>query len=438
MKPKINLTTVQWSIFGIVAISYLLSYFHRLAPAAISGDLAESFGIGNATLGSLAAAYFYVHTAMQIPTGVLTDTLGPRRILTVGAAVTGAGCILFAAAPHWDVAMIGRLLVGLGTSVTFIAFLKLNALWFEESRFASIGGLTIMIGNCGAVFGATPLAWAAEYQGWRGVFMGLGVLSLVLVPLTWIIVRDRPDEFDLHVYANQMVPPITSVDPGQRSWIDGLKEVVKNRHTWPGFWINFGICGTFFCFSGLWAVPYLVDVYGYSNVVATNHTTLLLLGVALGALCIGRISDRLRNRKTVMLVFAGIYLCTWIPLIAARWLPLSATYVLFFVMGFVIPSYTLTWAAAKEANNPTFSGMATSVVNVGCFFGAGILQPLIGWILDVAQAKGSVLSGYQEALLVLFAFSAFGFLGILFLRETHGRNQWILSKELVPSIQSTK
>lgn len=435
MKPKARLATVRWTIFGVVAISYLLTFFHRLAPVAISDDLTESFGIGDVALGSLVAAYFYVQTVMQIPTGVLADTLGPRRILTLGAAVTGAGCILFAAAPHWHVAMIGRLLVGLGTSVTFIAFLKLNALWFEESRFSSIGGLTIMIGNFGAVFGGTPLAWVVAHQGWREVFVGLGVLSLVLVPLTWIVVGDRPAKFGFYVHANPMMPPVASIEPGQRNWIDGLKEVARNRRTWPGFWINLGIGGTFFCFSGLWAMPYLVDVYGYSKMVAANHTTLLLLGVALGALCIGRISDRLRNRKTVMFVFAGIYLCTWMPLMVASRLPLSATYALFFVMGFVIPSYTLTWAAAKEANNPTFSGVATGVVSVGCFLGAGILQPLIGWILDVARAEGNVLLGYQESLLVLFGFSAFGLFAILFLQETYGRNQWIISEEPVSSSQ---
>ncbi|MBW7926002.1 MAG: MFS transporter, partial [Burkholderiaceae bacterium] len=79
--------------------SYLMSMFHRVAPAAIAQDLASAFEVGAASLGALAATYFYVYTVMQIPTGVLADTLGPRRILTLGGIVAGAGSLLFGLAP---------------------------------------------------------------------------------------------------------------------------------------------------------------------------------------------------------------------------------------------------------------------------------------------------------------------------------------------------
>ncbi len=64
--------------------------------------------MSGAALGVLAATYFYVYTVMQLPTGVLADTLGPRRVLTVGAIIGGAGSILFGSAgrvylvcAHW-------------------------------------------------------------------------------------------------------------------------------------------------------------------------------------------------------------------------------------------------------------------------------------------------------------------------------------------------
>jgi MFS family permease len=74
---------------------------------------------------------------MQIPTGILADTLGPRRILALGGLIGGAGSILFGLAPTLDGALFGRTLIGLGVSVTFIAMLKLIAVWFEEDRFAT-------------------------------------------------------------------------------------------------------------------------------------------------------------------------------------------------------------------------------------------------------------------------------------------------------------
>ncbi len=80
-------------VFGIALASFLLSFFHRTAPAAIAGELTRAFAINSAVLGTLAATYFYVYTLLQIPVGVLADTLGPRRILSAGSLIAGAGSL---------------------------------------------------------------------------------------------------------------------------------------------------------------------------------------------------------------------------------------------------------------------------------------------------------------------------------------------------------
>ena len=64
-------------------------------------------------------------------------------------------------------------------------------------------------------------------------------------------------------------------------------------------------------------------------------------------------------------------------------------------MGLLIPGFTLTWAVAKEVNRPEHSGIATSVVNVGIFLGTGILQPLVGAILDRGRAAGDAAGAWD-------------------------------------------
>ena len=178
---------------GIVALSYVLSFFQRFAPAGIANDLSAAFETSAASLGVLAATYFYVYTVMQVPTGMLADTLGPRRILVLGGVVGGLGSFLFGLAPSLDVALAGRTLIGLGVSVTFIAMLKLIAVWFEESRFATLVGVGMLVGNLGSVLAGAPLSAVAQATGWRGVFIAVGVLSLILAALCWLVVRDRPE-----------------------------------------------------------------------------------------------------------------------------------------------------------------------------------------------------------------------------------------------------
>jgi MFS family permease len=186
-----------------------------------------------------------------------------------------------------------------------------------------------------------------------------------------------------------------------------------------------GLAGSLFAFGGLWAVPFLRDVYGMDRGAATNHTTLLLAGFAIGAFFIGTLSDRLGRRKPVMIVGALGYCLCWLPLLFG--LPMSAivSYALFLAMGLCAPSFTLSWSCAKEVNPPALSGMATSVVNVGGFLGTAILQPLVGWAIDRAHESSAVvnfgLRDYQAGIFILLGFSVMGLIATLFIRETFCR-----------------
>jgi len=403
-------------VFGIALAGYVLSFFHRTAPAAIAGELTRAFAINGAVLGTIAATYFYVYTLLQIPVGVLADTMGPRRILAVGSLIAAGGSLAFALAPDWEVAAAGRTLVGIGVSVAFIALLKISAVWFPPNRFATLNGVTLFAGNIGAVIAGAPLAWIVTQVSWRAVFGGLALFSAVLGVATWILVRDRPEQLG---FAPVSVGG-TASGMGEH-WALALRRVLSNSATWPGFFVNLGIGGSFLAFAGLWAVPYLVDVYAMSRVIAAQHASALLLGVAVGAMIIGMLSDRLGNRRTVMRVCAWLYALSWLPwLVDAQW-PLAATLAWFALMGLLIPGFTLTWAVAKEVNRPEHSGIATSVVNVGIFLGTGILQPLVGWVLDRGRAQGDLIAAWHAGIWILAGAALFGALMTIFVRERPGR-----------------
>jgi len=393
--PPPRLAAIARTIFALALASYVLSFFHRTAPAAIAGELMSAFSINAAVLGTLAATYFYVYTLLQIPVGVLADTLGPRRILTAGSAIAAVGSLMFALAPVWEVAAVGRTLVGVGVSVAFIAVLKISAMWFVPERFATLAGVTLFAGNLGAVAAGAPLAWAVTLTSWRVVFVLLAALSALLALAIWLRVRDTPQELGFAPVSP--LPPTTARVP----WLQALARVLANRVTWPAFLVNAGIGGTYLAFAGLWAVPYLQQVHGMSRVTAAQHTSLLLLGVAFGSLAIGMISDRLKSRHGVMRAFVFAYALTWLPWIAHVAWPLWATLAWFFLMGILIPGFTLSWTIAKEANPPQHSGIATSVVNVGIFLGTGILQPVVGWVLDQGRAAGDVTGAWERGIWLL-------------------------------------
>jgi sugar phosphate permease len=410
--PGPRFASARLIIFGVVLASYVLSFFHRIAPAALAGELTRAFTINGAVLGTLAATYFYVYTLLQIPVGVLADTLGPRRILTAGSLVAGIGSLAFALATTWEIAAAGRTLVGVGVSVAFIALLKVSAVWFPANRFATLNGITLFAGNLGAVIAGAPLAWLVTQASWRVIFVVLAMLSIGLGIATWLRVRDRPEDMGF--------APVSATAAAGRTtnahWTRALRRVLANPATWPGFFVNVGIGGSYLAFAGLWAVPYLVDTYGMSEVIAAQHGSVLLLGVAFGALFVGALSDRLGNRRGVMRVCAFLYALSWLPwLLHVQW-PRAATLGWFLLMGLLIPGFTLAWTVAKEVNRPEHSGIATSVVNVGIFLGTGILQPLVGWVLDRGRAAGDLAGAWDSAILILAGTASFGALMTLVVR----------------------
>jgi len=424
---RIELTEAQKRLRSLVMLlalgSYLMSMFHRVAPAAIAADLAAAFEMSAASLGALAATYFYVYTVMQVPTGVLADTLGPRRILTLGGLVAGVGSLIFGLAPSFELALAGRALAGLGVSVAFIAMLKLIAVWYPENRFATLTGLMMFLGNVGTMTAGTPLAWAAQDVGWRAVFVAIGACSLAIGVLSWFLVRDSPVAKGAAAHAGARAD--------RTAWLGGLLAVMRNRETWPGFFVNFGVAGSFFAFAGLWAVPYLTQVHGLTRTAASNHLSVYFGGFAVGCLVIGPLSDRMKRRKPLMIGGAILHALGWWFWLGAGALPPSATYALCFAMGTVTASLTLSWACAKEVNPPLLSGMATSVVNVGVFLGPAILQPLVGWVMDRSW-QGAMDGGarlysaadYRTGLLLMAAFAAMGAVATFFVRETGCRNVW--------------
>ncbi|MGE5524672.1 MAG: MFS transporter [Rhodospirillaceae bacterium] len=408
-------------VFTLGAAAFFLSFFHRVAPAALSGELTAAFEVGGAALGALAATYFYIYMCMQMPTGILVDTWGPRIVLTCGGVVAGAGSALFGLAPNVETAAAGRTLVGLGVSVAFVAFLKLNANWFHERRFATATAFGNAIGIGGALLATAPLAWLITYVSWRSVFVVAGGISVALAAATWLWGRDHPQRDPAHGES-----PASDTE----RWWHGLVEVLRNRATWPGFWVTFGLSGSFMSFIGLWSVPFLVQTYGMTAIEASRHASVIILCSACSLTAIGTFSDYLRRRRAPIIASALLYLACWAAWIAG--VPERWTYAMAAATGLTASGFSLAWSCAKEVNRPRYAGTAISVANTGGFMAAGILQPLVGWVLDMATAgapHAATAAQFRGGLAVLALFATIGLAGALFIRETGCRNIWAHNAE---------
>lgn len=418
---------VRWATYIILILAYMSVFFHRMAPAVVSGELMMAFHTTGAALGSLAAMYYYIYTAMQIPAGVLADTVGTRMVATLGNLVAGVGAIIFGLAETLEMAYAGRFLVGLGVSVIFVGLMKSNTVWFRERIYGLISGVTLLLGNMGSVLAAGPLAWLLGYYSWRSVFVGIGLFSLLLALLSWLAVRNRPEDAGFPSLRAMEGKSVHAAR--ERHWLDDMRAVWSSRRVWPGFWFNLGMAGGLFAFVGLWGVPLLRDVHGLGRDEASLYTTLTLLAMAVGTLLLGWVSDRLGRRKPVMAFSALLYLAAVAALLWLPWGTGASGMVLFALLGLSGSGFVLSYACAKEVCAPALSGMAISVVNTGLFLGAALMQPLFGWVLDQGW-DGTMSNGvrlysgadYHNGLLLMLGFAVVALLAALRITETGGRN----------------
>ncbi len=410
---------LRWSIFGLLVTAYVLAFFHRIAPAVMTGELMLAFDTTAATLGSLAAMYFYVYAAMQLPSGVLADRLGSRVTVGTGSLVAAAGSLLFGLAPDFTIASLGRLLTGLGVSVAFVGLLKSNTEWFPAERFAFISGAVMLIGTMGSVMAAGPLAALVSVVPWRHVFIGACGVSLLLGLLIFAFVRNRPQDAGLPPLHSQPAAPAKS-----QHWLRDLWAVLRNRDVWPGFWALFGVGGGMMAFAGLWGVPLLRDVHGLTREAAALYTTAALAAGALGSFAAGWLSDYLRLRKPIIVGSLAIAALGWFGLVALPWQPGWSGFVLYIMLGIGASGMIVNYAATKELVPPAVAGMSMALANTGVFAGAALMQPAFGWVMDLSW-DGEIVNGvrqyawadYRNGLWLSFGMAVFGVISSLFIRE---------------------
>ena len=75
------------AIWGVLALVYIVSYFHRVAPAVLAKDLMGSFSATGSDVATMAALYLYAFAAMQFVVGAVVDGWGPRRAVAAVRAV---------------------------------------------------------------------------------------------------------------------------------------------------------------------------------------------------------------------------------------------------------------------------------------------------------------------------------------------------------------
>ncbi|MEF3254551.1 MAG: MFS transporter [Deferribacterales bacterium] len=376
-------------MFFIIISMYYISYFYRVSTAVIAPDLMKDFSITAEALGLLSGFYFYTFAFAQFPLGPILDKYGPRRTVVYFSIFTITGSTLFAFAPNYITAVIGRALIGLGVSCAYMATLKFVSQWFPKEQFGAISALSMGIGNIGALTATVPLAALSILIGWRGSFVLITFITIISTFLIWKYVKDKPAE---------QIKSINKVK---------FIEIIKNKNFWIVAITQFFWFGTFVGIQGLWGAPFLMDTFELSKTVAGKIISMIAIGFIFGGPLIGYISDKiLKTRKWVIIAGLSIFM---IILILLTKITSEATqtklYLIFFLYGFFGSAGIIGYSHIKERFPLSQAGTVMSWINFFAIFGAAIFQHFIGFILDIyGKVDGKYpLMAYKTAFLFCVA-----------------------------------
>ncbi|PSL39421.1 sugar phosphate permease [Labedella gwakjiensis] len=405
----------SWLVFWVGIVAYIVAILQRTTLGVAGVEAADRFAVSAAALSSLAVVQLVVYAAAQIPVGVLIDRIGPRVLLLSGLVLMALGQIVLAIAPDIAIAVLGRILVGIGDAGIFPAVMRLVHSWFSGRSVPQLSQWVGNLGQVGQILSALPFAWLLHSAGWTPAFLTAGSLAVLATVVVIGVIADRPDD--------------SLEQPRASSWgqsLDLLVSSLKRPGTRLGFWAHFVSQSSGTVFTLMWGFPFMVFGLGIDERLAAS---LLLVVVASGVVVgpiLGVLSARFPYRRSnlVLLIVALVFSAWTLLLLWPGTPPLAVLVVLLVFLGIGGPGSLIGFDYARTYNPARSLGSANGVVNVGGFLASFVMMFLIGVVID-ALGRGATsnaelyrLDSFRIAFLVQYVVVGVGVVFLLLTRRT--------------------
>lgn len=406
-------------IWGLATLFYFFDNLLNVAPGGMKPQLSQAFNLSAGELGILSSCYLWSYGIMQIPAGLLMDSVGPRRVLSIAGLSCAFGTLLFGLAGTIFAACVGRIFIGLGASVAVVGCSKIASVWFPPRRFALFMGLMVAVGMLGGAFGLAAVSSIIKRFGWQQTLLSGALISLFISALMWFIIKDQP---------SHSMQPESEQSQEKVPLLVGLTEVVTSSQSWlVALYAGLMFVPTL-AFGGLWGTPYLVEAHGFSQESAGLLSSLVFIGWVFGGPIYGWVSDYM-GRRNIPMYFANIttfFVTLW--LIYGSTFSFTSIAIGMFLLGFFSSGFLIAFVVTREKNRPQVSGTAIGFINMLNTFSVALFQWLIGWILDLVAATGVIIGDtgnqftlldYQKALMCIPVCLIIAFFVLLRVKETY-------------------
>lgn len=368
-------------MFGILALvlAYVLSQFFRSFMAVLTPALSVDLGMSNNLLSQALGAWFILFAVFQFVVGPLLDRIGPRLtsagLLAVGA---GGGSALFAMATSPWMIVVAMGLIGIGCAPILMAAMVIFRQSFAPARFAVLSSTFIAVGSAGNLLGTSPVAWASELLGWRGMMWVLCGLTIFVSALLLIFIK---------------TPEIQKQQQKGSYW-----QLLSNRKLWPIIPICIFAYAVMANIRGLWAGPYFEQVHGLNAAEIGSITFLIALAMVAGALLYGPLDTVFNTRKYVVAGGTALLMVALTVWILNPAINVAGATAIMIAMGLVGASYAVIMTHGLAFIPAHMTGRGATLLNFFVIGGSGLMQSASGAVFDLAHDPAHPTSGFSAVL----------------------------------------
>ncbi len=356
-----------------LALAYALSQFYRAFLPVLSPVLLTDIGATPQDLATASGIWFLVFAAMQIPVGAGLDRYGPRWTTAVMFGLGGAGGALafgLAQTPlHLHFAMA---LLGVGCAPVLMACYFIFARQFSAAIFATLATAMIGLGSIGNLAGSAPLAWAINAWGWRPTLLLLAAVSLLIAAGIAALVRDPAR--------------VTTTQTGS------VIDLLRMPALWPIFAVMFVSYAPAAGVRGLWAGPYVAEVFSADTLTIGRVTLVMGLAMVVGNFAYGPLDRLFGTRKWIIMGGNALALGSLTALAVAPSAGLGQATLLLALLGFGASSFGMIVAHGRAFIPAHLTGRGVTLLNLFGIGGVGVMQLATGPIYRAADTPALAYS----------------------------------------------
>src|ERR1051326_2015007 len=187
----------RWGIALLLGFGVLVNYFDRVNLSISRDALQEAFGISAVMFGYLSSAYNWTYAALQLPSGLLLDRFGVRRVGIISTVIWSIASFAAAISTGIGGLFAARFLLGIGEAPTSPAYAKATGYWFPAQERSLATAAFDAAAKFSSAIGIPILVLVLVHFGWRWNFAGTGVISVVFLALFYAVYRNPSEDKSL-------------------------------------------------------------------------------------------------------------------------------------------------------------------------------------------------------------------------------------------------